>query len=321
MAEKRDLYEVLGVERTATRDEIRKVYKKLARQFHPDLNPGDEKAEARFKEIASAWAVLSDDEKRSDYDEFGEISLDAGFDAEEARKIREQFGARFGSRDPRSHGVPRDDFHFGGIDDLLGRMFSQESGSGQNVQFRGPDLEASLDLSFLEAVTGGEKQLTLGRPDAAGGVVGETVTVRIPPGVSSKGRLRIPGKGGPGVGGGPPGDLWVTLKIGSHPVFDRDGKNLTLDLPISVSEAILGASVEVPTLDGRVKLTIPPGTDSGTRLRLKGRGVPAARGGVAGDLLVRVQISVPKDLDDAGREAVAALSPLENQDIRKELFE
>ena len=169
---------------------------------------------------------------------------------------------------------------------------------------RGADLEASLELDFLDAVRGGEHRLTLGRGGAGGS---ETITVRIPPGVDTGGRLRIPGKGAPGVGGGPPGDLSVVLRVRPHRVFRREGRDLTFDLPISVAEAIRGAKVEVPTLDGRATLTIPPGTDSGTRLRLRGKGVPDPRGGAPGDLFARIQIRVPRELDDAAKSALDAL--------------
>lgn len=319
MAEKMDLYKILGVERGAKREEIQKAYRKLARQYHPDLNPGDEKAEERFKQIASAYAVLSDEKRRADYDEFGEVSLESGFDAEEARRMREQFGQRFGSGGQRGPSAGQDEYHFGGIDDLFGRMFGGPGGAGRAVRMRGSDVEARLELDFLEAVHGGEKRLTLNRPTADGAMKAENVTVRIPPGVDSKGRLRIPGKGGLGLGGGEPGDLWVEVDVRPHPFFGRDGRNLTLDLPISASEAILGAKVDVPTLDGRATLTIPPGTNGGARLRLRGKGVPAARGKKAGDLLVRVQIRVPRDLDDDARAAVESLRAFEDPEIRKEL--
>ena len=314
-----DLYKILGVERGAKREVIQKAYRKLARQYHPDLNPGDEKAEERFKEIASAYAVLSDEKRRADYDEFGEVSLESGFDAEEARRMREQFGQRFGYGGQPGHSPGQDEYHFGGIDDLFGRMFGGAGGQGRAIRLRGSDVEASLELDFMEAVHGGEKRLSLNRPTAEGGMKAENVTVRIPPGVDSKGRLRIPGKGGLGLGGGEPGDLWVTVQVRPHPFFKRDGRNLTLELPIHVSEAILGARVEVPTLDGRATLTIPPGTDGGARLRLRGKGVPAARGKPAGDLLVRVQIRVPKELEDEAKSTVETLRAFEDSEIRKEL--
>jgi DnaJ-class molecular chaperone len=309
MPEPRSLYDILGVARDVDIETLRKAYRKLARQNHPDLNPDDKAAEERFKEISHAWEVLSDEGRRRDYDEFGAVSLESGFDADEARKAREAFGARFGATGPAWQGGG-DEFHFGGIDDLLGRMFQQGGNRGPGMKLRGADLEAGLELDFLEAVRGGEKRLTLSRPTADGGFATDSVRVRIPPGVASNGRLRIPGKGGPGAGGGPAGDLWVTLQVRPHRIFQRDGRNLTLELPISVREAIEGARVEVPTLDGRATLTIPPGTDSGTRLRMRGKGVPAAGGGTPGDLLVRVQIRVPKDLDAEGEAALETLRRL-----------
>jgi DnaJ-class molecular chaperone len=313
-----DLYEVLGVARDADTDAIRKAYRKLARKHHPDLNPGDKASEERFKEISRAWEVLEDPERRRNYDEFGAISLEAGFDAEKARQAREAFGSRFGTGgrpDAESFG---EEFEFGDLDDLMGRFFAGgRAGGGRGIRLRGPDLEASLELDFLDAVRGGEQRLTLGRPEGGGA---NTITVRIPPGVDTGGRLRIPGKGGPGVGGGPPGDLSVVLRVRPHRVFRREGRDLSFDLPISVAEAIRGAKVEVPTLDGRATLTIPAGTDSGTRLRLRGKGVADPRGGPPGDLFARILIRVPRQLDDAAARAVDALERAEDRDLRKELF-
>jgi DnaJ-class molecular chaperone len=317
--EKRDLYEILGVSRDADRDAIRKAYRKLARQNHPDLNPGDPAAEERFKQISRAWEVLQDDDKRRAYDEFGEISLESGFDPEKARQAREAFGQRFGFEGGPQRGGFSQEFEFGDLDDILGGMFGR-SAEGRGIRMRGQDVEAALELDFDEAVRGGERRLTLTRPTADGGMAPENVTVRIPPGVDTGGRLRIPGKGAPGIGGGPPGDLFVKLRVRPHRVFRRDGKDLELDLPISVREAIQGAKVEVPTLDGRVTLTIPPGTDSGKRLRLRGKGVPDAGGGQAGDLLVRVEIRVPRGLDDDARSALDVLEKFEDPNLRKELF-
>jgi len=319
MADGKNLYEILGVARDADAETIRKAYRKLARQSHPDLNPGDAAAEERFKEISRAWEVLEDPVKRRNYDEFGEIALESGFDADKAREAREAFGARFGGGGPRRGGF-HEEFSFGDIDDVLGRFFSGGASEGRGMRLRGADLEAELELDFLEAVRGGEKRLSLGRPTPDGGVAGETVTVRIPPGVDSGGTLRIPGKGAPGIGAGPPGDLRVSLRVRPHRVFQRDGRNLVLDLPIHVREAILGARVEVPTLDGRATLTIPPGTDGGTRLRLRGKGVPHPKGGKAGDLIVRVQIRVPKGVDEAAKSSLDALARFEDPEIRKELF-
>jgi len=316
-----DLYETLGVARDADLETIRKAYRKLARKNHPDLNPGDKAAEERFKEISRAWEVLEDPERRRNYDEFGAISLEAGFDAEKAREAREAFGSRFGTGARPGAEAFGEEYEFGDLDDLMGRFFGGGGGfgaraEGGGLRMRGPDLEASLELDFLDAVRGGEHRLTLGRADGGS----ETITVRIPPGVDPGGRLWIPGKGGPGIGGGPPGDLSVVLRVRPHRVFRREGRDLTFELPISVAEAVIGAKVEVPTLDGRATLTIPAGTDSGKRLRLRGKGVPDPRGGKAGDLFARVQIRVPRHLDDAARSAVESLERAEDRDLRKELF-
>jgi DnaJ-class molecular chaperone len=318
----KNLYETLGVERSADHETLRKAYRKLARQYHPDLNPGDRAAEERFKEISHAWDVLQDAERRRNYDEFGDVSLESGFDADQARRARAEFEERFGragrgGRGGRAGGV--EDFEFGGLDDVLSQIFGG-GGAGARIRMRGADLHATLELDFLEAIRGGERRVTLMRPDAQGRPVEETITVRFPPGVSDEGELRIPGKGAPGAGGGPPGDLRARVRVRPHPVFRRSGRDLELDLPISVREAILGAQVEIPTLEGRATLSIPPGTDSGVRLRLRGKGVPAARGAAAGDLLARVQIRVPRKLDDAARRAAEALAPAEDRDLRKELF-
>jgi DnaJ-class molecular chaperone len=202
MAEKKDLYGILGVARDADRDTIRKAYRKLARQSHADLNPGDKAAEARFKEISKAWEVLEDTEKCRNYDDFGEVSLEKSFDAEKARMAREAFGVRPGA------GGFAEEFHFGGINDVLGGLFGHAA-EGKGIRLRGTDLKAELELEFPEAIRGGEKRLTLARPTLEGGVASETLTVRIPPGVDGSERLRVPGKGAPGVGGGLPGDLWV----------------------------------------------------------------------------------------------------------------
>jgi len=340
MAEQKNLYDILGVARDAEFDEIRKSYRKLARQNHPDLNPGDTAAEERFKEISRAWEVLQDEERRKNYDEFGEVSLEAGFDAEKARQARESFGQHFGfgqgfrpggtggAGGGHPFGGPHAgrggaEFEFGDIDDLLGGLFGRggDPRGMRGMQMQGADLEASLELDFLEAIRGGEKRLTLGRPDASGNVVQETVTVRIPPGVTDSGRLRLAGKGGPGAGGGPPGDLYVRLQIRPHAFFKRDGSNLEIELPVSVREATNGAEIEVPTLDGKVTLKIPAGTDSGARLRLRGKGVPGKQGAAAGDLFVRVQIRVPKGLDDEARAALDALESFEDPAIRSTLDE
>jgi DnaJ-class molecular chaperone len=313
----RDLYEVIGVARDVDADALRKAYRKLARKFHPDVNPGDKKAEERFKELSRAYDVLSDPEKRRAYDEFGELSLQGGFDAEAARRAQRGFGARRGRASGPSSEV---EFDLGDMDDVFSRFFGGAAG-GTAPRRRGPDVEAELELDFLEAARGGEKKLTLALSQARGAVTSETVTVRIPAGVADGGRIRLSGKGGAGARGGPPGDLFATIRVRPHPVFRREGRDVVLDAPITVAEAIRGARIEVPTLDGRATVAIPPGTDSGRKLRLRGKGIADPSGGAPGDLYVVVQIRVPKNLDASGLAHVEALAEREARDLREELFE
>jgi DnaJ-class molecular chaperone len=319
----RDLYKVLGVARDADADTLKKAYRKLARRHHPDVNPGDKAAEEKFKAISEAYDVLSDPVKRRNYDEFGEISLQGGFDADQARRAREAFGARFGGGSGEEFrgfggGEP---FEFGDLDDLLGRFgFAGRGASGRAAGLRGSDLEASLELEFLEAAKGGEKRLSLQLPGEDGRLRTETLTVRIPPGVSDGGRIRLRGKGARGVGGGPPGDLWAHVRVRPHPVFRREGRDVHLDVPVTLAEAIRGAKIEVPTLEGRATVTVPPGTDSGQRLRLRGKGIPDPSGGPPGDLYVVIQIRVPKKLDAEGLAHADALAEAGPEDPRKELF-
>lgn len=314
---KKDPYATLGVARDADEDAIRKAYRQLARKFHPDVNPGDAEAEDRFKEVSAAYSVLSDPEKRRLYDEFGEVSLEGGFDAEAARRAREAFGARFGGGP--GAGGEGEGFAYGGIDDLFADLFEKRGWRGGPMRRRGADLEAQLELDFLDAARGGEHRLAIARPTADGGMRRETVTVRIPPGVADGGSIRIPGKGGEGVGDAPPGDLHARIRVRPHPIFRREGRDLFLDLPVSVREATLGAKVEIPTLEGRVTVTVPPGTDSGARLRLRGKGVPHPSGGARGDLYAVVKIRVPRDLDADATARLESLSKFDPPDLRREL--
>jgi len=304
-----DPYRILDVERDADLETIKKRYRKLARETHPDLNPGDAAAEARFKEISVAYDVLSDPERRAAFDEFGEVSLEGGFDAERARAERDAFSQRFGAADGAGF---EGAFSFGDLDDLLRGFGMQGGGAGPGAghapfRMRGHDLEATIELDFLDALRGGEHKLSIGRPHVDGTVANETVTVRVPPGVTESGTLRIPRKGGFGAGGAPDGDLILRPRIRPHPVFRRKGRDVELDLSLRLSEAVLGATVDVPTPEGPVQLRVPPGTSSGRRLRLRGRGVPAQGERAAGDLFARVEIVVPEEVPDALREQLEAL--------------
>jgi len=350
VAEKRrDLYEVLGVPRGADDETIKKAYRKLARKHHPDVNPGDKAAEERFKAISEAYGVLSNEEKRRAYDEFGDVALEGGFDAENARRMKDEFESRFGrgsfaraqAGEPFGaegaggagafegfSGAGGEGFAFD-LDDLLGDLFSRRGwqggpagagARGARRARRGADLEAELVLDLREAARGGERRLSLTRPTADGGVKQENVTVRIPAGVADGGRIRVPGKGGEGANGAPPGDLFATIRLRPDPVFRLEGRDLHVEVPVTVAEATLGAKIEVPTLDGRATLTIPPGTDSGRKLRLRGKGMPNPAGGDAGDLYVTLQIRVPRDLDDDARAKLEALGRFDPPDLRKDLF-
>jgi DnaJ-class molecular chaperone len=317
--EKKDLYAVLGVARDADEDAIRKAYRQLARRFHPDVNPGDHEAEERFKSVSQAYAVLSDPERRRNYDEFGEISLEGGFDADRARQAREAFGQHFGGHGhPGGFAERGESFHFDDLEDLFSDLYRRRGWGDVPRHRRGTDLEAQLELEFLDAARGGEQRLQIARPTADGGLRQESVTVRIPPGVADGGRIRLRGKGGEGVGDGAAGDLYARIRVRPHRIFRREGRDLTLDLPVSVGEATLGAKVQVPTLEGRVTLTIPPGTDSGAKLRLRGKGVPHPSGGPPGDLYVVVQVRVPRDLPPAAAEKLRALGEYDPADLREE---
>jgi DnaJ-class molecular chaperone len=321
---RKDLYAVLGVARDASDDAIRTAYRRLARRYHPDVNPGDAPAEERFKEISEAYSVLSDAQKRRNYDEFGEVSLEGGFDADKARRAREAFAQRFGgpggAEGFAGGAAGSERFAFGGLEGLFGELFSRRGWREAPRERRGVDVEADLELDFLDAARGGEQRITIARPGADGAVRPESVTVRIPPGVADGGRIRLRGKGGEAPGGGTPGDLYARIRVRPHRFFRREGRDLHLELPVTVAEAALGARVEVPTLEGRVTLTIPPGSDGGSKLRLRGKGVPSPSGGAPGDLYVTVQIRVPKKLPPDAAAQLEKLAEHGPQDLREELF-
>jgi curved DNA-binding protein len=304
---KQDLYAMLGVAPNADADTIKQAYRKLAQKYHPDRNADDPGAEEKFKQVSTAYAVLSDDKRRKGYDEFGDVALDPNFDADKAREASSQFGGRFGGADfAEAFGGGG-----GGFRDADGFAYAFEDLFGgrsrQPRPRRGVDLETRIELDFADAVRGCEQRVSLDRPTGEGGLARETLSVRIPPGVDDGGKIRLAGKGGPGELGGPAGDLLAVLKVRPHPHFKRNERDLLLDLPISVVEAIGGASIDVPTVDGRVSLRVPPGTDGGTKLRLRGKGVPAHAGRPAGDLYVTVRIRVPKELSPEAVEQAAEL--------------
>ncbi len=298
-----DYYQVLGLSRQATAEEIRKAYKKLARENHPDVKKDDPAAAERFKQVQAAYDVLSDPEKRGLYDRYGAAYTHAG---------RGPAGGPFPGG-PGGAGFDFQDlFGSGGIDlgDLLGGGTGRRRGPA-----KGRDLEAAVRVSFETAVRGGSVDIQL---DAHG--KSQTLAVRIPPGVDNGSVIRLAGQGQPGRFQGPPGDLLLTVHVEPHRLFRREGANLLIDVPITPSEAILGAKVEVPTLgEGTVVVTIPPGTSSGQKLRLRGKGALDPQTKQPGDQYVVVKLVVPKEPDAKTRELYQQLAPLE-QSPRMDLW-
>ena len=310
----KDFYAVLGVPKDADQPTIKKAYRKLARQLHPDHNPGDAKAEARFKDIGEAYSVLSDPEQRQQYDQLRAMAGGARFTAGSragapggGAGFEDLFGGMFGG----AGGTRVRTSTGGGFEDVLGGLF----GGGGFGQPRGPrrgiDLTASTPLPFRTAAAGSTVSLS---------VEGRTVNARIPAGVKDGQKIRLRGKGRPGEPGGEPGDLVITVTVEPHPVFTADGTTLKVTVPVAFDEAALGATIEVPTLDGTtVKVKVPAGTPSGRTLRVKGKGIVTPR--ATGDLLVTVQVVVPQKLTPAAREAVQAFGiATSGEDPRAELM-
>jgi DnaJ-class molecular chaperone len=282
----KDLYALLGVKRTATNDEIRRAYRRLAKDLHPDQNKNDKKSEEQFKRVSAAFAVIGSPEKRKRYDA-GEID---SMGNERANPFYRDHGAGAG-------GFGREtDSGFGGFhnagsgdfSDIFGDLFGRR-GQGGAFTMRGMDYRYNLEISFLEAVNGVKKRVQF--PD------NETLDITVPAGVESGQTLRLRHKGGPGAGRGEPGDALIELKVQPHQVFTREGDNIVMDLPISLSEAVLGARVEVPTIGGRVTVGVPKGASSGQVLRLRGKGVKNNRSGAYGDQLITLKVVLPAVID------------------------
>lgn len=274
----RNPYEVLGVKKDATEDEIRRVYRNLAKKHHPDLNPGNKQAEARFKEIASAYDLLSDKEKRARYDR-GEID-ESGAERQRAYSYQDFAEGAPGTKYHAEEGMAPED-----LDDLFA-FFSRGRGDrvGGTIRMRGADRHYGLTVEFLDAVKGARQRLDLGQ--------GKSLDVSIPPGVRDGQILRLKEQGGPGIGGGPNGDALIEIHVAPHPFFRRDGDDIRLDLPVTLGEAVLGGRVTVPTPSGAVAMTIPPHSNTGTVLRLRGKGV-----GGRGDELVTLKVMLPERSD------------------------
>ena len=373
MAEKRDYYEVLGMQKGASEDEIKNAYKKLARKYHPDMNPGDKEAEEKFKEVNEANEVLSDPEKKARYDQFGFAGVDPNYGAGAG-------GGAYGGG-----------FDFGDLGDIFGSFFGGGFGGGQrrnpNAPQRGESIRASVSVSFTEAAFGCEKSVTLERseqcptckgngcapgttpeicpdchgtgtvqtrrqtpmgvfasngpcrkcggtgrlihqpcPDCRGtGAVRKrkTIKVNIPAGIDHGQTISLRGQGNAGRNGGPAGDLLITVMVQPHELFRRDGVDVFCEAPITFAQAVLGAELEIPTIDGKVKYSIPEGTQTGTVFRLKGKGIPVLNGRGRGDQYVTVTIETPRNLNKEQKEALRRFSETlgeSNYEKRKSFF-
>lgn len=344
----RDFYKILGVERSADEKDIKKAYRKLAREYHPDANKSSD-AEARFKEISDAYQVLSDKEKRALYDQFGEnydkvqqgapppgaagysTSGYGGVNFEDLlNQARRQQAGQGGGGYGSGGGGGNVYVEEGDIGDIFSSIFGGRNGSttargggfnfrGRRAPQKGQDVEQPLEISLGESINGTSRALQLVIRDSQTGEHARNVTVKIPAGVKEGARVRVANQGAPGDGGGPNGDLYLKIRIAPHPFWSREGDNLTCEIPVSFGEASLGATIEVPTLEGNVKMKIPTGTQSGQTFRLSGRGVPHLKGGGKGDLFVKVKVAVPKDLELREKELIEELAKLRDENVRTNL--
>jgi molecular chaperone DnaJ len=363
---KRDYYDVLGVTRGASTQEIKRTYRKLARKYHPDVNPEDKTAEGKFKEVAAAYEVLSDQEKRRQYDQFGHEGY------------AQTAGGSQAGAGPGGFDFSRVNFGSGGVGDLgdfLSDLFGGQGGTRAEGPAAGEDLHYSLDINFVDAVRGIATEISVQRhsqcdacrgsgakpgspldacPDCGGngrqasrglrrtseacprcrgnGKIGreacrtcgsrgvtfgtERLAVKIPGGVDTGSRIRLQGKGEPGANGGPPGDLYIVTRVRPHPLLERKGDNLHGEVPITITEAALGARIDIPTIDGVTTMRIPPETSSGQVFRLRGKGVPHLKGGGQGDQFVAVKIVSPKNLDVRSQELLREFARLNPEDPR-----
>ena len=310
MAENEDYYKILGVNRQASHEELKKSYRSLAIKYHPDKNKDDKEAEEKFKKISEAYAVLSDTEKRKQYNSFGHAGFQQQYSREDIFKgfnpgdWFKEFG--FGDENifsgsfSRRQGFGRK--YGAGMEDIFGG-FGQQSQRGPVLR-RGDNISYDLHVSLAESIFGAERLVAFNKGDGVA-----KITVKIPPGIQPGKKLRLAGKGHDSPNGGPPGDLLVTINVSPHPEIKREGYNLVRDMNLLPSEAILGTTITVETLDGSaLKLKVPPGTKSHTRLRVKGYGVPRLKGGARGDFYARLIINVPDTLTDRQRELLEALA-------------
>lgn len=337
--DKKDYYAILGMKKTGTADDVRKAFRKLARKYHPDVNPGDKKAEEKFKELSEANEVLSDPKKRKIYDQLGFYSdnIDSktadAYANSGATAGGNPFGGGGGPYGGYRQGGQRPDFDFrdfdfgeqqqggrgGSFKDIFSGMFGGAAQEPANTA--GADAEYTAQVPFWDSIRGGEMKLNIQRPSAMGRMTPEPISFRIKPGTRDGQRIRLAGKGNPGSRGGPPGDLYLIVHIAEHPIFHRDADDISITLPILPWEAALGAKIEVPTIDGRTVLRIPPGTQTGQKLRMREKGVPSAtRPGIMGDQIVAIRIVVPEIPNVEAKELWQKLEKLHPEDPRKELW-
>ncbi len=380
-----DFYKILGVKKDASQEEIKKAYRKLARKWHPDINPGNKEAEKKFKEISAAYDCLGNSEKKKLYDEFGEEGLNTGFDAEKAREYKKWGTHQQGSRSSAGGWSGQDFGRYQSYEDLFGDLFGAGGSGGTGAGFRsamsarGRDMEHEMTIDLISALKGFETELSMqkmkpcqscngagfdmssgvttcktcggsgrlniadgpinftkpcpecqghgktGRPcskcGGGGKVPGvERIRVSIPKGVREGSKVRVAGKGEPGANGGQPGDLYLIVHIKPHKFLKREKDDLFLDLPVTVSEALAGGTVSVPTIDGSVNLKIPPGSQSGQTLRLKGKGAVDLKTGKRGDMMVKLNVKIPQTADKEVIDAAKKMDSHYSGNIRKSII-
>lgn len=302
-----DLYEVLGVPRGATELEVKKAYRKLANRLHPDKNPGDKKAEKRLQVVNAAYDVLSDKEKRKNYDEFGPASLQSGFDPAAARRFGQAFQ---GGPDGYSFNFQGNQ-GFGDLGDIFSNLFGGAGGPVGGARRgprreRGSDFSSTMEVDFLTALKGGKRSLT---------IQGETLEVEIPPGIKTGQKIRLSGRGGAGAHGGQQGDLFIKVEVQEHPIYRREGDDVHMEVPVSPRELFDGAPITIESPDGPIEMKVPAHSQSGRKLRLKGLGAPV-RGGERGNLYVHLECRLPESKDPELSKLYAQLDRFYGKPLR-----